>query len=202
VCQASRRETRLLGILGFIHTTVWKTLFGKVHARRPHSQCFPTSATAHELDARTLHPSPGAHPSVKPQLTTGWAAGWLCVCVQPAESLERGTDNEDEYMISDQELLVNRFISVPRDMGQLNCGSYVSGIVRVRVLPRGQSVAGTKSRVKGQFPRVARVVNCSGVCFALCPVAEERHTAAQSLRTHTPRADAIRPSTRWGALAS
>ena len=54
--------------------------------------------------------------------------------VQPAESLERGTDNEDEYMISDQELLVNRFISVPRDMGQLNCGSYVSGIVRVRLL--------------------------------------------------------------------
>ena len=53
-------------------------------------------------------------------------------CLQPAESLERGTDNEDEYMISDQELLVNRFISVPRDMGQLNCGSYVSGIVRVR----------------------------------------------------------------------
>jgi hypothetical protein len=27
---------------------------------------------------------------------------------QPAESLERGADNEDEYMISDRELLVNR----------------------------------------------------------------------------------------------
>jgi len=25
----SRRETRILGILQFIHTTVWKTLFGK-----------------------------------------------------------------------------------------------------------------------------------------------------------------------------
>lgn len=25
----SRRETRVLGILQFIHTTVWKTLFGK-----------------------------------------------------------------------------------------------------------------------------------------------------------------------------
>jgi hypothetical protein len=25
----SRRETRILGILQFVHTTVWKTLFGK-----------------------------------------------------------------------------------------------------------------------------------------------------------------------------
>lgn len=75
--KASRRETRLLGILSFIHTTVWKCLFGKA-----------------------------------------------------AESLERGTENEDEYMISDRELLVNRFISVPRDMGQLNCGTFVSGVVR------------------------------------------------------------------------
>jgi hypothetical protein len=25
----SRRETRILGILQFIHTTIWKTLFGK-----------------------------------------------------------------------------------------------------------------------------------------------------------------------------
>mmetsp|Transcript_14457 Transcript_14457/g.19956 ORF Transcript_14457/g.19956 Transcript_14457/m.19956 type:complete len:193 (+) Transcript_14457:44-622(+) len=75
--KASRREIRLLGMLSFIHTTVWKCLFGKA-----------------------------------------------------AESLERGTDNEDEYMISDRELLVNRFISVPRDMGQLNCGAYVSGVVK------------------------------------------------------------------------
>mmetsp|Transcript_17200 Transcript_17200/g.32848 ORF Transcript_17200/g.32848 Transcript_17200/m.32848 type:complete len:191 (+) Transcript_17200:240-812(+) len=75
--KGGRRETRLLGVLSFIHTTVWRCLFGK-----------------------------------------------------PAESLERGTDREDEYMISDRELLVNRFISVPRDMGQLNCGAFVSGIVK------------------------------------------------------------------------
>ena len=28
--QGNRRETRLLGILSFIHSTVWKVLFGKV----------------------------------------------------------------------------------------------------------------------------------------------------------------------------
>lgn len=33
-------------------------------------------------------------------------------------------------MISDRDLLVNRFISVPKDMGQLNCGAFVAGIVK------------------------------------------------------------------------
>lgn len=30
--QGNRRETRLLGILSFVHSTVWKVLFGKVIA--------------------------------------------------------------------------------------------------------------------------------------------------------------------------
>ncbi|GKC31930.1 trafficking protein particle complex subunit 5 [Tanacetum coccineum] len=60
--KGNRRETRLLGILSFVHSTVWKALFGKV-----------------------------------------------------ADSLEKGTEHEDEYMISEKELLVNRFISVPKD---------------------------------------------------------------------------------------
>uniref|UniRef100_A0A0E0JN26 Trafficking protein particle complex subunit n=1 Tax=Oryza punctata TaxID=4537 RepID=A0A0E0JN26_ORYPU len=75
--KGNRRETRLLGILSFIHSTVWKVLFGKV-----------------------------------------------------ADSLEKGTEHEDEYMISEKELLVNRFISVPKDMGAFNCGAFVAGIVR------------------------------------------------------------------------
>ncbi|KAF9662770.1 hypothetical protein SADUNF_Sadunf18G0088800 [Salix dunnii] len=88
--KGNRRETRLLGILSFVHSTVWKVLFGKV-----------------------------------------------------ADSLEKGTEHEDEYMISEKELLVNRsndlgaelslccrFISIPKDMGTFNCGAFVAGIVR------------------------------------------------------------------------
>lgn len=33
-------------------------------------------------------------------------------------------------MISDNDLYVNRFISVPKDMGSLNCGAFVAGAVR------------------------------------------------------------------------
>ncbi|PPR98165.1 hypothetical protein GOBAR_AA22487 [Gossypium barbadense] len=75
--KGNRRETRLLGILSFVHSTVWKVLFGKV-----------------------------------------------------ADSLEKGTEHEDEYMISEKELLVNRFISIPKDMGTFHCGAFVAGIVK------------------------------------------------------------------------
>lgn len=75
--KGNRREVRLLGILSFVHSTLWKSLFGKV-----------------------------------------------------ADSLEKGTEHEDEYMISEKELLVNRFISVPKDMGAFNCGAFVAGIVK------------------------------------------------------------------------
>jgi hypothetical protein len=33
----------------------------------------------------------------------------LSYCFQVADSLEKGTEHEDEYMISEKELLVNRF---------------------------------------------------------------------------------------------
>ena len=33
-------------------------------------------------------------------------------------------------MISDYDLFVNKFISVPRDMGALNCAAFIAGIVK------------------------------------------------------------------------
>ncbi|XP_068651895.1 uncharacterized protein [Aristolochia californica] len=54
----------------------------------------------------------------------------LCYRDKVADSLEKGTEHEDEYMISEKELLVNRFISIPKDMGTFNCGAFVAGIVR------------------------------------------------------------------------
>ena len=73
--KSNRRENRLQGILQFINTNVWRSLFGK-----------------------------------------------------SADSLE--IYNDDEYVISDRDLLVNRFISVPKDFGDLNCGAFVAGIVK------------------------------------------------------------------------
>ncbi|KAI9837228.1 MAG: hypothetical protein M1819_000302 [Sarea resinae] len=74
--RSAHRPTRILPLLQFITTTLWRHLFGR-----------------------------------------------------PADALERSKDHEDEYMISDNDPLVNQYISVPKEMSQLNCAAYVAGIV-------------------------------------------------------------------------
>ncbi|KAI8096872.1 NO signaling/Golgi transport ligand-binding domain-containing protein [Halteromyces radiatus] len=74
--KVAKRETRVLGVLYFIHNVVWRSLFGK-----------------------------------------------------QADSLEKSTENEDEYMISDNDPILTRYISVPKELSQLNCNAFVAGIV-------------------------------------------------------------------------
>ncbi|KAG4305034.1 hypothetical protein PORY_001709 [Pneumocystis oryctolagi] len=73
-----KREIRILGILQFIFSNVWKTIFNK----------------------------------------------------QP-DALEKSKESEDESidMIIDNEPMVNKYISVPKEMAQLNCAAFVAGIV-------------------------------------------------------------------------
>ncbi|KAH8599887.1 NO signaling/Golgi transport ligand-binding domain-containing protein [Bisporella sp. PMI_857] len=56
---------------------------------------------------------------------------WKHLFSRPADSLEKSSNPEtpDEYMISDNEPLVNQYISVPREMNQLNCAAFVAGII-------------------------------------------------------------------------
>jgi hypothetical protein len=70
------RPTRLLGLLQFVTTNLWKALFGR-----------------------------------------------------PADALERSAASAAEYMISDNEPLVNAYISTPKEMSQLNTAAFVAGIV-------------------------------------------------------------------------
>lgn len=74
--KSAKRETKVLGILQFVHTMVWRALFGR-----------------------------------------------------PADALERSTEDPSQYMIIDNEPLVTRFISVPKDMSQLNCAAFAAGII-------------------------------------------------------------------------
>lgn len=72
----AKREIRVVEVLQFIHTQVWKTLFGKV-----------------------------------------------------ADELEKSSDSDDEYMITDNLPLISQFISVPKEFGQLNVGAFTAGII-------------------------------------------------------------------------
>lgn len=56
---------------------------------------------------------------------------WQHLFGRQADRLEKSSnpDTPDEYMIIDNEPLVNTFVSVPREMSQLNCAAFVAGII-------------------------------------------------------------------------
>ena len=56
---------------------------------------------------------------------------WQHLFGRQADRLEKSADPEtpDVYMIYDNEPLVNQYISVPKEMSQLNCAAFVAGIV-------------------------------------------------------------------------
>ncbi|KAG5177953.1 transport protein particle component [Tribonema minus] len=54
---------------------------------------------------------------------------WRALFGKTADSLERSTENADEYMIHELQPITNVFVSVPPDLGQLNCAAYIAGII-------------------------------------------------------------------------
>ncbi|KAA6408486.1 MAG: TRAPP I complex [Lasallia pustulata] len=54
---------------------------------------------------------------------------WRHLFARPADSLEKSTANDNEYMIADNEPLVNTYVSVPKEMSQLNCAAFVAGVL-------------------------------------------------------------------------
>lgn len=89
----SKRETKMINILLFIKTTLWKCLFGK-----------------------------------------------------EADKVEHANDEECTYYILEKEPLVNKFISVPKDKGSLNCASFNAGIIESCLVNCGYvSISGVKS---------------------------------------------------------
>uniref|UniRef100_A0A6V1NSM5 Trafficking protein particle complex subunit n=1 Tax=Heterosigma akashiwo TaxID=2829 RepID=A0A6V1NSM5_HETAK len=85
---------------------------------------------------------------------------WKYLFGKQADSLERSTENEDEYMIHEAEPLPNAFISVPPDLGHLNCAAFTAGVVAgaldgasfpARVTAHGVAVEGGPRREKTVF---------------------------------------------------
>lgn len=54
---------------------------------------------------------------------------WRAVFGRPADAIEKSVENEDEYMIIDNDPPIERYISVPKDMNQLSCSSFTAGVV-------------------------------------------------------------------------
>jgi hypothetical protein len=64
------------------------------------------------------------------QLQFVHGAVWRYLFGKQGDGLEKSTAAENEYYVYDKEPITNRFVSVPRDMGQLNCAAFVAGIIR------------------------------------------------------------------------
>lgn len=54
---------------------------------------------------------------------------WRALFNRSADALEQSNSKKNEYMIIDNEPLVNTFISIPKEMSQLNCAAFVAGII-------------------------------------------------------------------------
>jgi trafficking protein particle complex subunit 5 len=56
---------------------------------------------------------------------------WQHLFGRQADALQKSADpnKPEEYHIIDNEPLVNAYISVPREMSQLNCAAFVAGII-------------------------------------------------------------------------
>ncbi|KAF2678586.1 trafficking protein-like protein particle complex subunit 5, partial [Lentithecium fluviatile CBS 122367] len=48
---------------------------------------------------------------------------------RPADALERSGSDSAQYMLFDNEPMVNTYISLPREMSNLNCAAFVAGII-------------------------------------------------------------------------
>mmetsp|Transcript_25616 Transcript_25616/g.65011 ORF Transcript_25616/g.65011 Transcript_25616/m.65011 type:complete len:202 (-) Transcript_25616:369-974(-) len=69
-------------------------------------------------------------PEVLDMLRFIHSTAWPHMFGKAADDLQQAAAAEDEYMISDYDLLANRFISVPKSYGAFNPGALVAGVVR------------------------------------------------------------------------
>lgn len=57
------------------------------------------------------------------------SACWQFIYGKPLDSLERSTDGQDTYLVSERDPLPIKFASVPRDFGELNLAAFNAGIL-------------------------------------------------------------------------
>ncbi|KAF2197134.1 trafficking protein particle complex subunit 5 [Delitschia confertaspora ATCC 74209] len=82
------------------------------------------------LLTRTANPLSSIRPTrILPLLQFIAQTLWRHLFGRPADALERSESDPGQYMLYDNEPLVNQYISTPREMSQLNCAAYVAGII-------------------------------------------------------------------------
>ncbi|RJE24703.1 Transport protein particle [Aspergillus sclerotialis] len=91
-----------------------------------------SSSTSSSLSSSSTSSSPPNRPlRILPLLHLIHGPLWRLLFQRSADALEHSVSPEtpNEYMITDNDPLVNTYISVPREMSMLNCAAFVAGII-------------------------------------------------------------------------
>ena len=75
---------------------------------------------------------------------------WKHLFGRQADALEKDGDSEATYYIVDRDMPVNKYISVPKEMGSLNCAAFVAGIVEAIMEGSGFPCAVSAHTVEGK----------------------------------------------------
>ncbi|KAJ9053974.1 Trafficking protein particle complex subunit 31 [Entomophthora muscae] len=62
---------------------------------------------------------------------------WTFMFGRPIDTFERSTEDQDEYMLSDNEPVLSQFLSLPKESAQLNANAFLAGVIE-GVLTAGQ----------------------------------------------------------------
>ena len=92
-------------------------------------ELLPLRDSLHPLSSLRSPPPPSRTLRLLPLLSYIHSPLYRYLFGRPADSLEQSTENPDEYMIGDDDMLVTRSVVVPQDMKELSCGAIVAGIV-------------------------------------------------------------------------
>ncbi|KNG80659.1 transport protein particle subunit trs31, partial [Aspergillus nomiae NRRL 13137] len=91
-----------------------------------------SSSTSSSLSSSSTSAAPPNRPlRILPLLHLIHGPLWRLLFNRPADALEHSVspDTPNEYMITDNDPLVNTYISVPKEMSMLNCAAFVAGII-------------------------------------------------------------------------
>ncbi|CRG84399.1 Transport protein particle subunit trs31 [Talaromyces islandicus] len=91
-----------------------------------------SSSSSSALSSSSTSSSPPNRPlRILPLLHLIHGPLWRLLFQRPADALEHSVSPQtpNEYMITDNDPLVNTYISVPKEMSMLNCAAFVAGII-------------------------------------------------------------------------
>ncbi|KAK3684680.1 Trafficking protein particle complex subunit 31 [Vermiconidia calcicola] len=75
---------------------------------------------------------------------------WRALFSRSADALEQSTSKKNEYMIIDNEPVANSYISIPKEMSQLNCAAFVAGLIEGMCDAAGFSTDGVSAHWAGE----------------------------------------------------